>query len=68
MRTEDDQRTDEARRAEYVALLKDHGIGTATAEALVASWEQEAAKQGLDRSSAAFRERADAWIAARRWR
>lgn len=68
MRTEDEKRTFETRRAEHLELLRDHGIGLDAAEALLSSWEREAVGRGVDRDSAAFWERADAWIAVRRWR
>jgi hypothetical protein len=57
------ERIDQARRAAMVSRLTQVGRKSPeTAETLVAAWEAEAVRRGLDRFSDAFRDESEAWL------
>jgi len=57
------ERIYEARRAAMIARLTQVARRSPeAAEALVAGWEADAARRGLDRFSDAFRDESEAWL------
>ena len=67
-RRPDPERIHLARRDALRGNLTQRGMPADRAEVLVVAWEAEAARQGLERHSAAFWQGADAWIDSRRRR
>lgn len=67
MSRRDRERIYEAQRAGRLRrLAEQEHLGDERPEAIVAGWEEEAGRQGIDRQSPTFWREADVWIASHR--